>query len=126
MSTFNKLNRNHEAMVNTTISCMLNPDNKDFYLGNMTLDKLASLIDYDSEVADCIFSALEIATPIYLGWREAVAQAERFSHECEAHKHICPHCGAQGYESFVKCPNCDFYEGDYIDYDPMTDGTEGW
>ena len=123
MSTFNKLNKNNEAMVNITISCMLNPNNKDFYLGNMTLDKLASLIDYNSEVADCIFSALEIAMPTYLEREKALEQAYYESAllddiACEFAKHgqhsyygsICPNCAALGYNPSVKCPNCDYDE----------------
>ena len=32
-----------EVMIDITVKCMLNPDNKDFYIGTLTLDKVKSL-----------------------------------------------------------------------------------
>lgn len=91
----------NEQFVQITKACMLNPANKDFYIGNLTLDKLSALIDNDSNLAEVVFTAF------------GLAQAEYLPNPIEYTEIVetCPECGCtahQGYISGIRCPNCDY------------------
>lgn len=97
-----------EVMINFTVKCMLNPNNKFFYIKNLTLDKLSKLIAGDSERAEVLFTAFERAQSRYL---EQAAIDEYFTHIHTVEG--CPECGCSrnlGYIAGVACPNCDYVE----------------
>lgn len=51
----------NDAMVSITVKCLLNPDNKDFYIKDLTLEKISVIIDNDSSRADTFWTAFHIA-----------------------------------------------------------------
>lgn len=55
-----------QIMINFMVKSMLNPSNKSFYIGSLTLDKLNRIINGDSEIAEVIFTAFGIAQAQYL------------------------------------------------------------
>lgn len=84
------------VMVNITVNCMLNPNNKDFYIGNLTEDKVDKILsNADIETINIFNTARSIAEDIY------------------ASDNVCPMCGCThklGYVKGVHCPNCDYVE----------------
>jgi len=55
----------NQVMVEFTINCMLNPNNKDFYIGTLTLHQIGELINGSSKKADIIWKAFAISSNIY-------------------------------------------------------------
>lgn len=77
----NKKNVYHpDVMVNMTVKCMLNPQNKDFYIKSLTLEKLSDIINEDNDLADTFWTALHIA-------REEIMK-EEFAKFCEFCYHL--------------------------------------
>ena len=100
----NKLNPN-QSMINLMVKCMLNPNNKSFYIGTLTIDTLKRVINGDSEMAEVIFTAYGIAQSKYLANRPVQLSF------IEPADSVCPECGCNlGYSPFVPCPNCDYVE----------------
>ena len=119
MITLNKLNTNQE-FINITVNCMLNPKNRDMYLGYLTPQKIESLItksfDNDPEFVTAFWTAFGIAHAKFLQITNNYLLDDI---ACEYAKHgnnshygdICPNClltQAQGYQAGVTCPNCDY------------------
>ena len=109
-------------LVNMMVKCMLNPDNKDFYLGNLSLEKVEHFfktMPQDDEVADVFWSAYSIAEPKYLEEKRRVEEGYIFA-DSKLQSilsetpiwHICPECGCRDYVSGVACPNCDYVDED--------------
>lgn len=92
-----------QIMINFMVKSMLNPSNKSFYIGSLTLETLNRVINGDSEMAEVVFNALAIAQARYMAELE-----ERLT---STHtENICPECGCQHYYTGVVCPNCDYVE----------------
>lgn len=91
-----------ELMIDMTVKCMLNPENKDFYIGTLTLDKVKSMFvemnDADLDILTVFWSAFSRAQALYLDMPE--------SNDSD----ICPECGCRFYLQGVACPNCDYVE----------------
>ena len=111
-----------KVLIDMTVTQMLNPNNKDFYIGNLTLDKVSSLIDGDTYRADILFRALsviEFKFPLVLEqieYERAVAQEmllEDIAKKVSIYGYnleVCPECGCNTYIDGVRCPNCDHCE----------------
>lgn len=119
-----------QIMVDITVRQMLNPDNKDFYIGTLTLDKVASMFvkmsSVDITIANVFWTAFSRAQARHLAKLEEEAQAYNESAllddiACEYAKHgnnsyygdICPKClctQSQGYRVGCACPNCEYVE----------------
>lgn len=117
-----------ELMIDITVKCMLNPENKDFYIGTLTLDKVKSMFvemnDADLDILTVFWSAFSRAQTKYLEEEQDLIQEYEKSCEldniaCEYAKHgnnsyygtVCPECGCRFYIPGVACPNCDYVEG---------------
>ena len=121
-----------EILTNMLTRCMLNPKNKDFYIGNLTLDKVkqyfVEMPQDDVSVASVFWNAYSRAEGQYLKEQaELKALTDTYHNDCiSAHEleklyylenkynttHMCPECGNNiGYVPGVRCPNCD-YEGE--------------
>lgn len=86
------------------VQCMLNPNNKDFYIGTLTIERVQQiLLNFnDPEFTQLFWDAFE------------VAQAE-LNCQILAVKHgqtlyVCPECRCLDYVPGAKCPNCDYEE----------------
>jgi hypothetical protein len=100
-----------QAMVDLTVKQMLNPDNADFYIGNLTLDKVKGLFvemnDTNVTAVDIFWKAFHIAEQKYKALEEAYPDKATFS------SNACPECGcaqSSGYVKGIRCPNCDYIE----------------
>lgn len=100
-----------KVMIDITVKAMLNPDNPDFYIGSLTLDKVASLFaEMDNPSTDTVtlfWKAFHIASAKYK------EQQEELEHLIEFANAHCPECGCSpnlGYKPGVRCPNCDYIE----------------
>ena len=93
-------------MTSFMVKSMLNPSNKSFYIGSLTLETLNRVIDGDSEMAEVVFNALAIAQARYM--------AELEERLVSTHTEVtCPECGCThtlGYMPGCACPNCDYVE----------------
>lgn len=103
-----------QVMINLMVKCMLNKNNKSFYISNLTLDKLQNTINGDSEMAEIIFSAFTIAQGKYIRekmyYQNAIQAYIEAKHEI-AKCNACPECGCTlGYIPGVACPNCEYVE----------------
>ena len=99
-----------KILVDITVKQMLNPENKDFFIGKLTLDKVQSLFaekdNANISAIDIFWRALHIAETKYKAQLADLAKAtfNRIS---------CPECGCaqtSGYVPGVRCPNCDYIE----------------
>ena len=119
-----------EVLTDMLVRCMLNPDNKDFYIGTMTLGQVAKYFaempTADESVATVFWSAYSRAEAQYLEEQRLTQEYDKSCElddiACEYAKHgnnsyygaICPECGcteALGYVDGVACPNCDSVKG---------------
>ena len=96
-------------MTSFMVKSMLNPSNKSFYIGSLTLETLNRVIDGDSEMAEVIFTAFGIAQARYLAELEENACLIESDRAYDI-QHTCPECYAQGYVTGCACPNCDYVE----------------
>lgn len=125
MNKFNNISTSlDQIMVDITVRQMLNPDNKDFYIGTLTLDKVASMFaemsSADITIDSVFWTAYGIAQAKRLAELEEEAQilnnitCERAKHDNHSHyEDICPECACtqlQGYIAGVACPNCEYIE----------------
>ena len=106
----NKLNTNSE-FINITVRCMLNPKNRDMYLGYLTPKKIESLItktfDNDPEFVTAFWTAFSIAHAKFIEQRvenECIVESDR----AYTLQHVCPQCACTSYIAGVTCPNCDY------------------
>lgn len=119
-----------KVMIDITVKQMLNPNNPDFYIGSLTLDKVASLFaemnDAGISAVDIFWKAFHIAKAKYKKQQEELENAydkdvTLDNIACEFGKHhnnsyygkTCSNCGCTaqlGYVSGVRCPNCDYIE----------------
>jgi hypothetical protein len=94
-----------EVFIDITVKQMLNPHNRDFYIGTLTLAKTKSLLkDADEGMSDAFWTAFGIAQAAYL--------AQKILDNCQYHTHEdgCPECGCTTYVEGCVCPNCDYIE----------------
>ena len=63
MKTLNPYLNN--VLVDMTVKCMLNPNNKHFYIGTLTLEKAAEAIKFNSDCAETFWTAYHIASKEY-------------------------------------------------------------
>ena len=99
------------VMTDILVTAMLNPENPDFYIGTLTLDKVQSLFaemdNPSTNTVSLFWKAFHIASAKY---KEQQAELEHLIEFANAH---CPECGCSpnlGYTSGVRCPNCDYIE----------------
>ena len=88
------------------VSCMLNPDNKDFFIGTLTTERVQQILTNfnDPEFTQLFWDAFEIAQVQFIQNTNFIAQHfDKVS--------VCPECGYLQYTFGVKCPNCDYEEG---------------
>lgn len=101
-----------EILTNMLVRCMLNPDNKDFYIGTMTLDKVrqyfAEMPHGDTSVASVFWNAYSRAEAEYLNDNTPCQGLEYPLDLVEIG--TCPECGCRDYIQGVACPNCDYVE----------------
>ena len=99
-----KLNNSLEnVMQSLMVKCMLNPENKDFYLGTLTTERVKQiLLEFnDPDFTKMFWDAFDIAQAHYISH---VYQLESVTGT------ICPECYCLDYMPGVKCPNCEHYE----------------
>lgn len=101
------------VMVDITVRSMLNPENPDFYIGNLTLDKLKGLFvemnDVSVSAIDIFWKAFHIAYAKFNEQNNSVILKEILEFKGIS----CPECGCPellGYKPGVRCPNCDYIE----------------
>lgn len=107
----------NNVFVELTVRSMLNPNNKDFYIGNLTVDKVNRLLHNTHEkLVDAFWTAFGIAHSKFVKEKiELEAEREQML-EALHDKHIkmvCPMCAcseAQGYTEDCACPNCEYIE----------------
>ena len=85
------------------VQCMLNPDNKDFYIGTLTMERVQQILTNfnDPEFTQLFWGAFEMAQAETIKRMEMVAYSA-----C-----VCPECGCSTYIYGAKCPNCGYEEG---------------
>ena len=95
-----------KVLVDFTVKSMLNPENKDFYINNLSLEQVEALLTGgDSDLIDCFWSAFDQA----FKQPKPVKQIdEELAFEEEPDEDTCPECGCHNYISGVACPNCDY------------------
>lgn len=96
-------NSSNNVLQNLMVKCMLNPDNKDFYIGRLTTERVEQLLTTfnDEEFTEMFWNAFEIA------------QAHFIKTTQDIKKHFdnaCPVCCCTTYKFGAKCPNCDYIE----------------
>ena len=92
---------------NFMVRCMLNPDNKDFYIGYLTTERVKQLLTTfsDPEFTEMFWSAFEVAQATLIKqWHSAAYHNEKYM------RTVCPECGCSTYNIGAKCPNCDYEE----------------
>ncbi len=115
-----------EVLTNMLTRCMLNPNNKDFYIENLTLEKVKQyFIDMpqdDISVATIFWTAYSRAEAQYLEEQKLLKEYDKAIQEEVEHYipidfsgineliHTCPECGCKDYIEGVKCPNCDYID----------------
>lgn len=106
-----------KVVIEMTVRNMLNPNNKDFYIPNITIEKLQRLVDGDEYAAHIFFSAFTIASAKYAELVE-YCEMQDYLDELKSFKNsklyqdrfACPECGCSSSQGFVpgcRCPNCD-------------------
>lgn len=106
-----------KVVIDMTVRNMLNPNNKDFYIPNITVRKLESLVGEDDYASQIFWSAFEIALAEYQALTEYCA-VQDYLDELKSYKDsrlyqdrfACPECGCSSSQGFVPgcaCPNCD-------------------
>lgn len=88
-----------KVVIDMTVRSMLNPDNKDFYIPNITIEKLERLVNGDEYAAHIFFSAFAIASA-------QIKPKLTFEEWLDCY---CPECGCNTYLTGCRCPNCDHY-----------------
>lgn len=96
-----------QVMVDITVSCMLNPENPDFYIGTLTLDKVQSLFaemdNPSTDIVSIFWKAFHIASAKY--------KEQHPTFEMPKDTVMCPEChNLLGYVRGLRCPNCDYIE----------------
>ena len=117
-----------KVVIDITVRNMLNPNNKDFYIPNITLEKLESLVGEDEYASQIFWSAFAIASAEYRAVAHPYLPHLQYSEhtifdgcclECGCTTHFtdyidtldcCPECGCTSYLFGLCCPNCDHYE----------------
>lgn len=99
-----------QVMIDITVRCMLNPDNRDFYIGTLTVDKCKSMFaempSDDVKLIDIFMQAFEIARRQYFADITEYLSTKTQSNSTNT----CPECGCRDYIAGVACPNCDYVE----------------
>lgn len=93
-----------EVLTDILVKCMLNPNNKDFYIGNLTLGRVKQYfveMPKDDVTVDTVF---------WNAYSRAEALFEEEQPVLEECRGTCPECGCQNYVQGVTCPNCDYVE----------------
>lgn len=95
------------TLKNIMVRCMLNPDNKDFYIGYLTIERVEEILTTfsDEEFTEMFWSAFEIAQAELIKQWHSVAY-----HNAKPLRSVCPECGCSTYNVGAKCPNCDYEE----------------
>lgn len=113
-----------QVMVNFLVRAMLNPNNKDFYIKNLTLHNIAEMFtamnNRGHDISDVFWTAYDIAEGTYLQQKylERKANEEQdLVQECldacvakQNNVTYCPECGCLDFVPGVKCPNCDYVD----------------
>lgn len=105
----------NNVMKNLMIRCMLNPNNKDLYIGTLTIAKVQSILNTinDDEFTDLFWSAFDIAQATLI---KSINHIKYYVHDKPIQARIwkasncCPECGYQNYQQGANCPNCDYIE----------------
>ena len=98
-----KLNFN-ETFIDFTVRSMVNPENKDFYINNLSIAQVEDLLTgADDGLVDCFWQAFSRAFPQIITHKQVVKTANLVINEYN----ICPECGCKDYVLGIACPNCD-------------------
>ena len=115
----------NQAFVDMTVRNLLNPDNKDFYIGTLDYKGLRKLLkNADAELVSVFWTAYHIAETKY---NEQFKEAQKllnnkcreliqtttidtqYTHRIEQFEHIvCPECNCTSFVEGCACPNCDY------------------
>lgn len=90
------MNTIDKVMIDITVNCMLNPNNKDFYIGTLTEEKV-----------DVLTKSMDIET------LHIFETARKIAEDIHCSDNVCPMCNLTyklGYRKGVHCPNCDYVE----------------
>ena len=108
------------VLTNITVRCMLNPENADFYIGTLTLEKIERLfVDMkDTDISTVFWKAYAIARAKYAEQQVKipatdVISVDEYAIDYTVDEDCCPECGcttSSGYVIGVRCPNCDYTE----------------
>ena len=98
----NSLNNTMKSLM---VRCMLNPDNKDFYIGTLTTDRVREiLVNFnDDEFTQLFWSAFEVAQALFI---QQTNELKVYFDKTI----VCPECGCLTYVPGVACPNCEHTE----------------
>ena len=101
-------NKADKVLVNALVKSMLNPNNTEMYIGNLTVDTVKYILsDGASNTISLFWKAYHIAEREYRAQQKLLKSIPAIDSTC------CPECGctqALGYTSGVRCPNCDYIE----------------
>lgn len=86
-----------------TIKSMLNNNNKDLYIENITIETVEKMLTgADDELVDCFWTAFNFThSYMFHDYELAVYQDYHFREQA------CPECGCLNYVEGVACPNCE-------------------
>ena len=101
-----------QVMIDITVKQMLNPENPDFYIGTLTLDKVKALFvemgDPSTDLISIFWKSFAIAKEKYLASKECTLAKLKSLRKYYVEEPGCPACGnTLGYVPGVRCPNCD-------------------
>lgn len=120
-----------KVMIDLLVKQMLNKENKDFYIGDLTIEQVKEL--FIEMQQDCIDITTVFWTAFSVAQATLIAEQEYEEQLIKEYKEICilenmsceddfkyvkldpvcPNCGStitQGYRDGVPCPNCDYCE----------------
>lgn len=108
-------NSTNNVLKTMMVRCMLNPNNKDFYIGSLTIERVKHILNEfnDKEFTDMFWSAFEVAQATLIAQMNRV---KHIVHDKPKKSKIwqlqgaCPNCGCPNYTQGVACPNCDHIE----------------
>lgn len=102
----------NEVMLNMMVKCMLNPENKDFYIGTLTLHKVSELFKRaDADIPEIFWAAYSIAENAHAEQqRKHKTLYEEFYEDTTTANNVCPECDCPNFVPGVKCPNCDYVD----------------
>ena len=128
-----------QVFIDMTVKSMLNPNNPDFYIENLNLQKFAAMFkampEEKLDILSIFWTAYSIAEAQYLADKRHQKEVQQTSEviddiidviddqleqlkESKSYRadtdylydNVCPECGCPNFVPGVKCPNCDYID----------------